>query len=211
MSPKTLSTCGKVGFITGVLGVLSVVPMLAWQPESPPGVLKYPFTTTGFRAIQSWFFVHHIGLVVALVALALSGAVGAGRIARAGAWLAVAGMVGLTGMELFAIRFSELDVKVANEGVMDAGYGITTTLVGFGMLVAGVAVLRVRRWTGWWRFVPLLLGVTHFVVVTPAVFSNGYVIARLTIASWMALFAALGWGIMAEARAKPGTLPSGTA
>jgi hypothetical protein len=198
MSPKDLSSCGTVGFVTGILGVLSVVPMLAWPPQSPEGVLHYPFTPEGFQVIQTWFFVHHIGLVVLLVGLAASGAVGPGRLARAAAWLAVLGMIGLTAMELFAIRFTEWETTTANEGALGAGYGITTSLVGIGMVGAGLAVLRARRWPGWWRPIPLLIGVTHFVVVTPAIFSNGYVIARLAIASWMALFAALGWGLRIE-------------
>ena len=200
MSPKALSTCGKVGFITGILGVLSVIPMLAWPEQSPAGLVRYPFTAAGFQTIQTWFFVHHMGLVIGLVGLALSGAMGEGRFGRGAAWLAVVGMIGLTGMELFAIQFAEWENTVASSGAMGAGYGITTNLVGLGMVGAGVSVLRARLWSGWWRFVPLLIGITHFVLVTPAIFSNGWVIARLAIASWMALFAALGWGLVVEAK-----------
>ena len=58
--------------------------------------MSYPFTTAGFYVAQGWFFIHHIGLVLVLVALALSGAVGNGRLAGAGAWTAVIGMVALT-------------------------------------------------------------------------------------------------------------------
>lgn len=135
--------------------------MLAWPARSPERVLHYPFTPVGLRFMQMWFFVHHIGLLILLLALALSGAAGQGRLAR---------------------------TKAANEGVMGAGYGLTTSLVGLGMLAAGAGVIRARRWLGWWRYVPVLIGAAHFVVVTLAIFSNGYVIARLAIAFWMALF-----------------------
>ncbi len=198
MSPRALRICSKVGFSTGVLGVLSVIPMLSWPEQSAPGLVKYPFTTQTFYAFQSWFFVHHIGLVIMAVGLASSGAVGTSRIGRASAWLAVLGLAGLTGMELFAMKFSEWDNKVASTGIMGTGYGMTTSLVGLGMLIAGIYVLRARVWSGWWRFIPLLLGITHFMVVTPAVFSNGWLIARLAIASWMALFGALGYGMGRE-------------
>jgi len=208
MSPKALSTCGKVLLITGIVGALCVIPMLAWPVESPEGLVRYPFTPAAFQAMQTWFFVHHIGLVVGAVAFALSGATGPGRFGRIAAWLSVIGMIGLTGMELFAIQFAEWDNKVASMGVMGAGYGITTNLVGLGMLGAGVSVLRARIWSGFWRFVPLLIGITHFVLVTPAIFSNGYVIARLAIGTWMALFAALGWGLMAEHRLRHEPLPA---
>ena len=172
--------------------------MLTWPPQSPEGHLSYPFTSTGFLVIQTWFFVHHLGLVTVLVALARSGAVGERRLARAGAWLGVVGMVMLTCMELFATRYAEWDTKAANEGVMGAGYGVSTSLVGLGMLGAGVGVLRARIWSGWRRFIPLLLGITLFLVVTPGMF-GGFVIARLAIGTWMALYAALGWSLVVEA------------
>src|SRR5262245_1500867 len=200
MSPNALSTCGKVLFITGILGALTVIPMLAWPVESPPGLVRYPFSAETFRAFQSWFFVHHLGLVIGVVGFALSGATGVERFGRIASWLAVIGMAGLAGMELFAMQFAEWDNKVASTGAMGAGYGITTNLVGLGMLGAGISVLRARTWSGWWRFTPLLLGITHFVVVTPAVFSNNWLIARLAIGTWMLLLAALGWGLMVETR-----------
>lgn len=199
MSPRLLSLAGKVGFVTGALGVVSAVVMLSWPKQSAPGVLHYPFTLEGFRIIQSWFFVHHLGLVALLIGLALSGAVGDGKIVRAGAWLGVIGMLMLTGMELYAMRFAEWSTQAANEGPMGAGYGISTSLVGLGMLVAGVGVLRARVWSGWPRFLPLLLGLSLFLVVTPGMFA-GYALARLAIGTWMALFAALGWGLVVETR-----------
>jgi hypothetical protein len=198
MSLQALSRSGKLGFITGVLGALGAVFMLAWPAQSQEGVLHYPFTIAGFRIIQAWFFVHHLGLVTLLVALALSGAVGRSRVARAGAWLGVIGMGMLAGMELFAMQYAEWNTKAANKSTMGAGYGITTSLIGLGMLVAGVGVLRAGTWSGWRRWIPLLLGVTLFLVVTPGMF-GGFVIARLAIGFWMALFAALGWAVVVEA------------
>jgi hypothetical protein len=204
MSPRAISTCGKVLFVTGILGALTVIPMLTWPIESPEGLVRYPFTLETFRAFQAWFFVHHIGLVVGAIGFAFSGAAGESRVGRIFAWVAVIGMLGLSGMELFTREFGELDMKAANTGAMGAGYGISTNLVGLGMLVSGVSVLRARIWSGWWRFTPLLVGITHFVLVTPAIFSNGWVIARLAIGTWMLLLGALGWGLLVEARrAKP--------
>lgn len=200
MNDRTLAKLGWAGVAAAVLGVPSAALMLAWPPQVPMGVLSYPFTARGFQTIQTWFFVHHFLLDAVAVGFAFSAGIGQSRVARVGAWLAVVGLIGLTGMELFAIRFAEWQTRAANEGVMGAGYGITTSLVGLGMLIAGVGVVRARRWTGGWRFVPLLIGVTHFVLVTPAVFSNGYVVARLAIGSWIALFGALGWALVLEAR-----------
>lgn len=213
MSPQALSKAGKVGLVTGILGVLSAVLMLAWPVEAPEGILRYPFTSNGFQIIQTWFFVHHIGLVILLVALASSGAVGPGRVARGGAWLGVVAMGMLAGMELFAVPYADLSTKVANEGAIGTGYGVSTSLIGLGMLAAGVGVLGAGVWSGWRRWIPLLLGVTLFLVVTPGMF-GGYVVARLAIGSWMGLFAALGWSLMVEVerrRQAPARTPGGRA
>jgi hypothetical protein len=202
MSSVWLVRLGFVGVITAILGVASGGLMLAWPPQVPEEMLSYPFTPDGFRTIQLWFAVHHLGLIAVLVGFAGAAGLGRSRLARAGAILAVIGMVGLTGMEVYARGFAEWQTKAANEGTMGAGYGITTSLVGLGMVVAGIAVLRTRQWTGPWRQVPLAIGVMHFVVVTPAIFSNIYVLARIAIVTWIALFGALGWALVREARAR---------
>lgn len=189
---------------TGILGVLSAVLMLAWPVHGPAGLVRYPFTGAEFRVIQSWFFVHHLGLVIVLVGLARSAAMGERRVARAGAWIAVVGMTLLAVNEIRAMGYGDWTLKAANEGSLGAGYGISTNLVGLGMLLAGIGVVRARRWTGPWRWVPLLVSLGHFFLVTPALFSGGYVVARLAIGSWMALFAALGWGLVVEAQSGQG-------
>lgn len=69
-------------------------------------------------------------------------------------------------------------------------------MIGLGTVIAGIAVVRARVWTGWARWVPLAIGVMHFVVVTPAIFSGGFVAGRLAIGSWMLLFGALGFALV---------------
>lgn len=59
----------------------------------------------------------------------------------------------------------------------------------------GVAALRARRWSGWRRWLLLVLGVYVIVPLTPAILGP-FVIARLTIGLWMLLFAALGWALL---------------
>ena len=203
MPPTTLVRIGILGCATGVLGAFSAALMLTWPAQVPETVLSYPFSPIGFRNIQLWFCVHHLGLLALLVGLVLSGAVGGGWSARASAWVGVAGMVMLTGMELFAIPFATTDTQAANEGIMGAGYGIATTVIGLGMLGAGAGVLRAGRWSGWRRWIPLLLGLSLFGVVTPAMF-GGFVAARLGIGSWMLVFAALGLALVIESRVASG-------
>ena len=193
----SVSRTGLVGLITGLLGGALGAFMLAWPPEVPPGTLNYPFTRSGFLIVQGVFFTHHIGLVILLVGLAVSGAAGVGRIVRGGMWLAVAGMVLLTLAELNAMRYVDWDTLKANQSPMGAVYGIACNAVGLGMIIAGVGVLRARVWSGWRRWMPLSIGIATFVELTPGMF-GGYVIARLAITFWMLLFAALGFSLRAE-------------
>jgi hypothetical protein len=172
--------------------------MLVWPPRVADELVSYPFTAAGFYIAQGWFFVHHLGLVLALVALARSGALGKGRLGRGGAWTAVIGMVSLTFSELWAMRYAGWHNDTANAGLMGAAYGISVTVIGLGMLAAGIGVLRGGVWRGWQRWTPLAIGIATFAVVTPGMF-GGFVIARLAIGSWLLLFAALGWSLYVEA------------
>lgn len=199
MSQRYLSRAGIIGLVAGVLGSVSALVLLAWPPQVAEGLVKYPFTTTGFLLAQAWFAVQHVGLFIALLALAASGAAGTGRFARGGAWVAAVGMLLLTLAELLAMRYADWADEVANAGLMGTAYGIASVVIGLGMLVAGIGVLRARVWTGWHRWTPLAIGIAVFAVITPGMF-GGFVIARLAIGFWMLLFAALGWSLHAESR-----------
>ena len=204
MGRRGLVITGRLGMAAGVLGALTVIPMLAWPAKSPESLVRYPFTPAEFQVIQAWFFVHHLALVAVLVGFALSGASGGGKVARGAGWVAVVGTTLLALMELVtASRFGEWDSKLANEGVMGAGYGVSTNLIGIGLVVAGIGVVRARVWTGWERFIPLTVGLMHFLVVTPCLFSGNYVAGRLGIGSWMVVFGALGLALVRDAGRRP--------
>lgn len=200
MNKQTLSRLGDAGIAAGLLGAAAAVLLLAWPHQVAPGPVHYPFTTTGFLVAQAWFFVHHFGLVAVLVGLAGSRAAGPGSVARVGMALAVAGAVGLAGAELLAMHYANDDFVKANSGLMGAAYGISCTAIGGGLVAAGIGVIRTARWSGWHRWVPLAIGITEFLVLTPGLFA-GFVAARLVIGFWMLLFALLGWSLRTESGA----------
>jgi hypothetical protein len=193
VTARGIAFTGRMGIAVAITGALSAAAMLAWPIHAPRELVRYPFTVGQFQAVQTWFFIHHLGMVAVLVGFVGSGATGTGRLGRAGAWLAVLGTFLLAVQELITgFQFGDVALKTANEGAMGAGYGVSTNLLGLGMVVAGIAVVRARVWTDWARWIPLAIGITHFVVLTPAIFSGGFVAGRLAIGSWMLLFGALG-------------------
>jgi hypothetical protein len=200
MNPsKQQSFAGLVAVIAGLSGPVLSAALLLWPEQVAKGPVHYPFTTSMFTAAQVFFFVHHWGLVIGLIALVRSGALGSSRVARIGGWIAVVGMLGLTFAELNTIRYADWDFEKANAGLVGATYGVTTNLIGLGLLLAGVGVLRAKVWIGWYRWIPLAIGIATFVELTPGMFA-GFVIARLAIGLWLFLFALLGFGLRSSAR-----------
>jgi hypothetical protein len=194
----TPARAGVLCLATGVIGAVSAVVLLLWPPQVAETLVSYPFTTRGFLVAQAWFFLHHFGVVPALVVLAQSPAITGGRVARAGAWLSVFAMVGLSAAELLAMRYADFTDIVANGGLMGTAYGVTVTAVGVGMVLAGIGVARTHRWSGWHRWTPLATGLAVFAVVTPGMF-GAFVVARLAIGFWFLLLAALGWSMYQHA------------
>lgn len=199
MSGLSLRRCGLVCLVTGIAGGALALVLLAWPTNVDDTLLRYPFSERGFLIVQAVFAVHHVGLIAGVVALALSGAVGRGRVARGGAWMLVAGTVMLTASELLAMRYVDWNNEAANAGLMGAAYGISCTVMGLGAILAGVGVRRAKVWSGWRAWTPMVIGVAQFVMLTPGMF-GGFVVARLVIGAWMLMFAALGWSLYAESK-----------
>lgn len=135
-----------------------------------------------------------------MAGLARSGAVGGGRAGRAGLWVTAAGWIGLTLCELRGAMLADSPYPAPATDALDAAYGISTILIGVGLVVAGIAVARAGVWTGWTRWVTLACGVAVFVVVIPAVFVvipgvDPFVAGRAALGAWMLLLAALGRAI----------------
>lgn len=195
VSPRFASRTRLAGwtcFGAGVLGAASGIYLLLVSPSVPDDVFSYPLDSGAFAAIQTWFFVQHLGLVAGIAGLWAIGAAGPSRWARWGLVAAVVGMLMLAVTELWAITKGDATYPSAETDPLDAAYGVTSFLCGLGLVVAGIAVARAGRWTAWRRWVPLATGVWVFVPMTPMIFA-GYVPARLGIVGWMALFAILGW------------------
>ncbi len=191
----SVGLAGRACLWAGLLGAASGVYLAAVMPTVAPERFSYPLDSGPFAVIQAWFVVQHLGLLVGIMALGAVGVAGRGRSARVGQVLAVVGMGMLTATEAVAILAAGQVVTSGAVALLNVGYGLSSTLVGIGLVMVGVGVLRTQLWRGWRRFLPLALGIYVFVPMTPAL-SGPFVAARLAISGWMLLFGLLGWTLV---------------
>lgn len=184
----------------GILGAASGLALALVDPSVDIDRFSYPLSAGDFTAVQVWFGVHHLGLLAGLLAIRWAGALPQTRPARWGWWVSVAGMAGLTLTELVAIAAADADYDSGIGGALGGLYGLTCTAMGAGLLMVGVAMWRAHTWEGWRRGVVLALGVWVFVPMFPALAVTPTDGARLAIAGWMLLFAALGVALLSPVR-----------
>ena len=182
-----------VGAATGIIGALVLV--LA-PPIVAADVFSYPLDATGHAIAQLSFFLNHVLLALGLIALALSPASRA-RPGRLGAWIALGAMTLLSVCELWAIVLAEATYPSPETAPIDAAYGIASIGLGIGLVLAGIGVARTRVWTGWARWIVLVLGVMVFVVVTPGLML-GFVGGRLALATWMVAWVFFGVALLRD-------------
>jgi len=186
---------GGVCLGAGLLGAASGIFLAVVPSQVDEDVYSYPLDEGPFAAIQVFFFLQHLALVFGLLGVWRPGVLGAGRLGGWGLAGAAAGMGLLAAVELVAISAANAAYPSPRTDVLDALYGVSSVLIGIGMVVAGVAVLRAGRWTGWRGGLVLAIGVYVFVPMMPALLGP-FALARLAITGWMLLFAALGWVLL---------------
>lgn len=192
--PVWVNRAGAVCLTAGVLGAASGICLAVYPGQVSEEMFSYPLTAGGFAVLQIWFFVQHVGLFAGIVALARSETMARGRSARWGTGVAASGMALLAVTELIAITARNSTYPGEGTDLLDALYGVSCVAVGAGLVLAGIAVRRRGRWTGWRGLVVLVTGVFVFVPMMPALMGP-FVLARLAITVWMLLFAALGYAL----------------
>ena len=191
-SSSVVRFCGQLCLLAGILGAASSAYLAFGSPAVPEDMWSYPQTPEAFTGTQAWFAVQHLGLLADLLALWWSGAAGSARLGRIGHAGAVAGMIGWTVTEVAAITARHDTDDRALAGLLVTSYGLFRLLIGAGLILEGVAVLRARVWEGWRRWLPLALGIWVFVPLMPAM-GLPVEAGQAAMAGWMLLFAALGW------------------
>jgi hypothetical protein len=188
-----IEIAGVACLVAGLLGAATAVYLALRSPLVGEDMWTYPQRAGGeFATTQTIFALVHIGMILGLLALRWCGAVPATRLGRIGHGVAIAGMVGLTINELLAISAAGQATDSTAAGTIGAIYGLVSTMIGLGMIIAGIAVVRDGVWWGWQRWLPLVMGIWLFIPTMPALFLEGDV-ARIALGIWALLFAVLGW------------------
>ena len=182
----------------GLVGAAQAGILLAWSPQVSQDRYSYPFTGLGFVVAQTSFFLQHLPLVAGVAALLWLPATRASRTARLAVVAATVGLAMLTVLELVTIVAYDSATDSSLATLVNNLYGPPVILIGAGLLVAGIALLR-QGTSGWVgaRWVPalvLVMGVYVFVPLTPAIMGS-FLAGRLGIGGWMLLFAVLGYGL----------------
>ena len=126
-------------------------------------------------------------LLIGVIGLALSGVVW-GWFGGIALGLALLGRVDFVLAEIHSLILKE------DSFLLPLGALITAV----GMTLVGIAVLRGRRWGGWQRFTPLIVGVYPFVVMFPFIFITGEP-SMLAIAGWGLTWCLLGYAMWLSA------------
>ena len=188
-TPAQINSPARIaGIVCLVGGLVGAVLDVFWLVTGPAEVSL---------ARNLGYVVFQVALLVGLAGLAMLGAVGSAWWGRVGLGVAILSYVVLIGGELIE-PFDPATAMVIFDNV--------ALPFGIGMVLAGVAVLRADRWSGWRRFVPLALGAYMFVVFLPVVIATGSdagFFAAVTGSDL--LFAALGLAVVREASVAAGT------
>ncbi len=186
-----LRTLGLVTVAASLIGAACAAAILAWPPQVGDEWYSYPFDPAGYAVAQSFFAVHHLGILAGLYGLGRLAWPGGSRTTRAGLIVAAVGLVALTACELFAITAADARVGSPAADAVDAAYSVPMILIGLGLVLAGAGLARRPVLPGWGRWITLALGIYVFLPLFPAVFGPA-ALGRIAIGVWFLLFAGLG-------------------
>lgn len=184
------------------IGAAGGLAMIMVAPQVGPDRFSYPFDTPMHLTAQIVFVINHVLLLVGVVGVGRA-AIGASRAGKAGIGFAAAGLIGLTLCEIGAMTLAHAQLNDARVDRLNIGYGVSSLAIGFGLVVAGIAVIRAGHWQRWSRYTVLACGLALFAVVVPAI-SGPMAAGRLALIAWMALWAAIGIALIRT----PGPVPT---
>ena len=151
---------GRARTLDGVrtAGLLCAIGGGGWLAIGVVSEVVFPPTGTGYAISQMFWILVQTLLLIGVIGLALSGA--------APGWF---GTVALGIALLGRLDFVAAEVHSLVIGEESLFLPLGALLTAVGMTLVGVSVLRARRWGGWLRFTPLLVGLYPFAAMFPLI------------------------------------------
>ena len=173
-----------------IAGALCAVGGAGWVVTGLlSSVISRPHTVA-YALMQVPFIIVQLLLLVGVVGFAFSGA-------ASGLLGGIALGIALLGRVVFVLAEIHSSILVDESILQPLGALITAV----GMTLVGIAVLRTRRWGGWQRFIPLVVGVYPFLVMFPFVIATGEP-NIVAISGWGLLWFLLGYAMWTSATAE---------
>jgi len=157
------------------------------------GVINPPQGSLAAGAAVGLSSLSHLLLLVGMLGLWASGAMGRGRLAVGAIWTVVIAWAVLAVAE---------PIVLINNDIANVLFGVGTLGLAVGLILAGITTFRTRRWKGWHRFTPLAAGAFLVVAVFPAFALPGRDF-EYVIAAWGVCFVLLGVAMRAESGVDP--------
>jgi hypothetical protein len=170
-----------------------IVGGAAWIATSLVG-LPAADRTGGFYAAETAWLVVHLLILLGLVGLVRSDAVGDLGWGAQGFLVAIGGRMIFLVAEVASIAVGHDDLFVFPPAVV---------LTAVGMIVGGLAVVRAGRWKGALRFAPLAMGVFPFLAIFPILAATGERPPDMILACWGGTMLAVGLAMASLTKVEP--------
>lgn len=170
MKQTSFVRSSALSLILGALLQLVLGTIQHVAPVWPPSL--------AFSIRNSAIALSHLLVLIGVIGLARTGGAGNGWLGKIGLGIAIVGGILFIPSELL-IQF--------NQTLGSNLDGMCAMLLGLGLVLAGIAVIRARQWQGWHRVMPLLTGLYVFLVIFPA----------FAITKGPNFLALAGWGVPA--------------
>ena len=149
--------------LSGWAAIGWMVGGIAWVATGFAGLGATDGTTAFYRTETAWVVVHLL-ILVGLVGLVRSGAVGESAWGTKWFGAAIVGRIIFVVGELTALVVGHDDLFL---------FPVAAVLTGVGMIGGGLAVVRAGRWAGPLRYAPLAMGIYPFVAMFPILAVTG--------------------------------------
>lgn len=151
---RNLSVAGLIGAAVTTLTGIAVEAVVKPASDVSDKLWSYPWSSDAFVPVSIGYAVLHLLVLLGMVALYRATTTRAGRV---GAAIAAGGTLVLLIAELASIPIADQRLDDTGPQVVGASFGLGVALTAIGLLVAGIAVLRL--WTGWQRYAALVAGI----------------------------------------------------